>query len=55
MQLNQASGGGGGEGIETFEGSKSIGGGRYVLQCGKALYPVAYFLLIENIMITTFV
>lgn len=37
MQLNQASGGGGGEGIETFEGSKSIGGGRYVLQCGKTL------------------
>ena len=31
MQLNQASGGGGGEGIETFEGEKSIGGGRYVL------------------------
>lgn len=28
MQLNQASGGDGGEGIETFEGEKSIGGGR---------------------------
>ncbi len=29
MQLNQASGGDGGEGIESFEGEKSIGGGRY--------------------------
>lgn len=28
MQLNEASGGDGGEGIETFEGEKSIGGGR---------------------------
>ena len=28
MQLNEATGGGGGEGIETFEGEKSIGGGR---------------------------
>ena len=30
MQLNQATGGDGGEGIEKFEGEKSIGGGRYV-------------------------
>lgn len=30
MQLNQATGGDGGEGIETFDGEKSIGGGRYV-------------------------
>lgn len=30
MQLNQATGGDGGESIETFEGEKSIGGGRYV-------------------------
>jgi len=29
MQLNQATGGDGGEGIETFEGETSIGGGRY--------------------------
>lgn len=28
MQLNDATGGDGGEGIETFEGEKSIGGGR---------------------------
>jgi hypothetical protein len=27
MQLNQASGGDGGESIETFEGERSIGGG----------------------------
>jgi hypothetical protein len=30
MQLNKATGGEGGEGIETFEGEKSIGGGRCV-------------------------
>jgi myo-inositol-1-phosphate synthase len=30
MQLNEATGGDGGEGIETFEGETSIGGGRYV-------------------------
>jgi myo-inositol-1-phosphate synthase len=30
MQLNQATGGDGGESIETFEGEKSIGGGRCV-------------------------
>lgn len=29
MQLTSATGGDGGEGIETFEGEKSIGGGRY--------------------------
>jgi myo-inositol-1-phosphate synthase len=29
MQLNEATGGDGGEGIETFQGEKSIGGGRY--------------------------
>ena len=28
MQLNDATGGDGGEGIETFQGEKSIGGGR---------------------------
>jgi myo-inositol-1-phosphate synthase len=29
MQLNDATGGDGGEGIETFQGEKSVGGGRY--------------------------
>lgn len=32
MQLNQATGGDGGEGIETFQGETSIGGGRYAPQ-----------------------
>ena len=36
MQLNNSTGGDGGEGIETFEGEKSIGGGRYVTNHGKA-------------------
>ena len=30
MQLNNSTGGDGGEGIETFAGEKSVGGGRYV-------------------------
>jgi len=46
MQLNQATGGDGGEGIETFEGEKSIGGGSVSMACktlarlchGEALY-----------------
>lgn len=33
MQLNHASGGDGGEGIETFEGEKSIGGGSVSMAC----------------------
>jgi myo-inositol-1-phosphate synthase len=33
MQLNQATGGNGGEGIETFEGEKSIGGGSVSMAC----------------------
>jgi myo-inositol-1-phosphate synthase len=33
MQLNQASGGDGGEGIESFEGEKSIGGGSVSMAC----------------------
>ena len=33
MQLNQASGGHGGEAIETFEGEKSIGGGSVSMAC----------------------
>mmetsp|Transcript_35226 Transcript_35226/g.81497 ORF Transcript_35226/g.81497 Transcript_35226/m.81497 type:complete len:92 (-) Transcript_35226:1975-2250(-) len=31
MQLGRATGGDGGESIETFEGETSIGGGRFVL------------------------
>jgi len=33
MQLNQATGGDGGESIETFEGEKSIGGGSVSMAC----------------------
>jgi myo-inositol-1-phosphate synthase/sugar/nucleoside kinase (ribokinase family) len=33
MQLNQASGGDGGESIETFEGERSIGGGSVSMAC----------------------
>lgn len=33
MQLHQATGGDGGEGIETFEGEKSIGGGSVSMAC----------------------
>lgn len=33
MQLNHASGGDGGEGIETFAGEKSIGGGSVSMAC----------------------
>ena len=33
MQLNSATGGDGGEGIETFEGEKSIGGGSVSMAC----------------------
>ena len=33
MQLNHATGGDGGEGIETFEGEKSIGGGSVSMAC----------------------
>jgi myo-inositol-1-phosphate synthase len=33
MQLNKASGGDGGEGIESFEGEKSIGGGSVSMAC----------------------
>lgn len=33
MQLNNASGGGGGEGIESFEGETSIGGGSVAMAC----------------------
>jgi len=38
MQLNHASGGDGGEGIETFAGERSIGGGRYVLRVPFLFY-----------------
>ena len=38
MQLNNSTGGDGGEGIEAFEGEKSIGGGRYVASdCGVSV------------------
>jgi myo-inositol-1-phosphate synthase len=57
MQLNNASGGDGGENIESFEGEKSIGGGRYATgahlhvfvrleeHCDILLAPLALFSL----------
>lgn len=54
MQLNQATGGDGGEGIETFEGEKSIGGGRYVDRLTAAFGPSTLnVLLIDPVAISS--
>jgi hypothetical protein len=52
MQLNQATGGDGGEGIETFQGENSIGGGRYVQTSNQELTRNTILALLEYSFLT---
>ena len=52
MQLNQATGGDGGEGIETFQGENSIGGGRYVQRNNQELTRSTKLLLLVYSFLT---